>query len=93
MAQSDEDEQVAYVSRSLAKGRGKVEPKHPEPKCFGYGEQGHFIRTGSDKKSVQVAVGEDIALHIVETKVDNIMQVRHHVAPEMYTRYQVAKKR
>ena len=50
VVQSDEDEQVAYVSRSHAKGRGKVEPKHPEPKCFGCGEQGHFIRTCPDKK-------------------------------------------
>ena len=50
VVQSDEDEQVAHVSRSHAKGRGKVEPKHPEQKCFGCGEQGHFIRTCPDKK-------------------------------------------
>ena len=67
VVQSDEDEQVAYVSSSHVKGRGKVEAKHPEQKCFGCGGQGHF------------AVGGDIAIHIVETKVGNIMQVRHHI--------------
>ena len=50
VVQSDEDEQVASISKSHVKGRGKVEPKHPEPKCFGCGEQGHIVRTCLDKK-------------------------------------------
>ena len=51
VVQSDEDQQVAYVSRSHVKGRGKVEPKHLEVFYRDtYGEQGHFVRTCPDKK-------------------------------------------